>query len=70
MSHCKVLCEQVVGAFKEDVMSVLGDGFEAEHPELQTVLEKAYNPFEDIESNHLFEKFCIDHLGCLVSLLL
>ena len=47
-------------------MSVLvgvGVGFEAEHPELQTVSEKAYNTFEYIEPNHLFEKFCIDNLG-------
>ncbi len=68
ISFCKVLCEQVIEAFKEDVTCALGIGFEAEQPELETVLQKVYNPFEDIDSNYLFEKFCIDHLGCLVSL--
>ena len=64
ISHCKVLCEQVIEAFKEDVRCALG---EVEQPELETVLQKVYKPFEDIDSNYLFEKFCIDQLGCLVS---
>ena len=34
---------------------------------IQTALQQDYDPFKNIDSNYLFEKFCVDHLGCLVS---
>lgn len=34
------------------------------------MFEADINPFCGVDTNHLFEKFCFEHLGCLVSSLL
>ena len=34
---------------------------------LSLVLNKDYDAFQGIDTNYRFEKFCVEHLGCLVS---
>ena len=36
-------------------------------PSLSVALEESPSPFHGIDSNYLFEKYCVDNFGCLVS---
>ena len=38
-----------------------------ELPGFSDIFDADYNPFCGVDTNHLFEKYCIEHLGCLVS---
>lgn len=38
-----------------------------ELPGLHDIIDTKYNPFDGIDTNYLFERFCVEHLGCLVS---
>lgn len=58
ISGCRLLCNRALNQLKIDVVNSsdnsaidLGD----------------YNPFKSIDTNYLFEKYCVEHLGCLVS---
>ena len=46
------------------MITALGNSFEAaiSHIDLES-----YDQFKSIDTNYLFEKYCIDNLGCLVS---
>lgn len=68
IQSCRSLCKQAVDEVKSEIVEALrksGPGSESEC--LSTVLEKQYDPFENIDTNYLFEKFCVEHLGCNVS---
>ena len=41
--------------------------FGIELPSLSDIFDADYNPFHGVDTNDLFEKYCIEHLGCLVS---
>lgn len=63
---CKSLYQRAIMAMKEKVLHHLA-GAGVELPGLQDIFDAEYNPFNGIQTNHLFERFCIEHLGCLVS---
>ncbi len=56
---CKTLCKQATDGIKEGIKAT---------PGLTDVLSNDPHPFQDIDTNYLFEKFCLEHLGVLVSL--
>ena len=64
ISCCRFLCKQALSMFKADVITALGNSFEVAiaHIDLES-----YDQFKSIDTNYLFEKYCIDNLGCLVS---
>lgn len=66
---CKSLCKQAVDRVKEDVTAKLASaGINCDSvPGLVDVLNNDPDPFQCIDSNYRFEKFCVEHLGCLVS---
>lgn len=63
VSCCKSLCNQAVNELKGDIIAALNPSGQ----DISLVLNKDYDPFKNIDTNYLFEKFCVDHLGCLVS---
>ena len=66
ISGCKNLCQRTITDIKEKVVDhVAEDGIEL--PGLCDIFDADFNPFDGIDTNHLFEKFCTEHLGCLVS---
>jgi len=66
VSCCRSVCNQAVNDLKSDIISALNkSGPEGE--DLCLALNKDYDPFESIDTNYRFEKFCINNLGCLVS---
>ena len=66
VSRCRLLCNQAVNALNGNVITLLNrSGQMCE--DLGLVLNKDADPFTNIDTNYLFEKFCVDHLGCLVS---
>ena len=67
ISGCRLLCNQALDNLKGDVVKALKTSGD-EEKQLSLVLNANYDPFENIDTNYLFEKFCVDHLGCLVSL--
>ena len=66
---CKSLCKQAADEIKEGVKATLTSaGINCESiPGLLNALDSDANPFQSIDSNYLFEKFCSEHLGYLVS---
>ena len=68
LAGCKSLCKQAADEIKEGVGTTLASaGISCESiPGLTDVLDNDPDPFQSIDSNYLFEKFCIEHLGCLV----
>ena len=66
ISGCRLLCSQALNSLKEDIATVLQTS-DPERENLAVVLNKKYDPFESIDTNYLFEKYCADHLGYLVS---
>ena len=67
ISCCRFLCKQALCSFKADVISALGNSFEGA---LAHINLEGYDQFKNIDTNYLFEKYCIDNLGCLVSITL
>ena len=61
ISSCRQLCSQAIDNLKMEVRAVLVD--QPKNDTIEQVLEKRYDPF------HLFEKYCVQELGCLVSIL-
>ena len=66
---CKNLSKQAADEVKVGVKAtLLNAGITWESiPGLTEVLDKDPDPFQSIDSNYLFEKFCTEHLGYLVS---
>lgn len=60
-----MLCGQAINMLKRDVMAALGSSNEGSSTIARIDLEE-YDHFRNIDTNYLFEKYCIDHLGCLV----
>lgn len=60
-----MLCGQALNMLKRDVMAALGSSNEGTSTIACINLEE-YDQFKNIDTNYLFEKYCIDHLGCLV----
>ena len=66
VTNCRLLCNHAVDYFKSHVVTALNaSGQDSE--DIQLALQEEYDPFKDIDTNYRFEKFCVDHLGCLVS---
>ena len=66
---CKELCQQTSEIIEQGVQEHLvrvGIDFE-QIQGLPDVFEANHNPFHGVDTNHMFEKFCIEHLGYLVS---
>ena len=66
ISSCRQLCSQAIDNLKMEVRAVLVD--QPKNDTIEQVLEKRYDPFHDIDTNYLFEKYCVQELGCLVSI--
>ena len=65
MSNCRLLCNQSVDHLKKSVYDVLNIS-EPLTQSVQSVLQQEYDPFKGIDTNYLFEKFCVDNLGLVV----
>ena len=65
VSGCRMLCGQALNMLKRDVIAALGSSNEGTSTIAHINLEE-YDQFKNIDTNYLFEKYCIDHLGCLV----
>ena len=68
MNGCRTLCKQAVSRIKDGVKSSLASaGINCEDvPGLMDVLSDEPDPFRCTDTNYRFEKFCVEHLGCLV----
>ena len=64
ISSCRLLCTQALKSFRTDIVASLGSSVEGKISEIDL---DCYDPFQHIDSNYLFEKFCTENLGCLVS---
>ena len=65
---CKSLCKQTADKIKGVKAALASSGINCENiPGLTDVLDNDPDPFQSIDSNYLFEKFCSEHLGYLVS---
>ena len=69
ITGCKDLCQHTILTIKGMVQGQLAEaGIEFDQlPGLNAIFDADYNPFHGVDTNHLFEGFCIEHLGCLVS---
>ena len=66
VANTRLLCNQTIELLKARVLTAINtEGDVTENIEL--AFQSAFDPFRDIATNYLFEKFCMDHLGCLVS---
>ena len=64
MDGCKALCKQTVDKFKERIevyLASAGIGLE-DIPGVQDICAEDPDPFKGIETNYLYETFCIEHL--------
>ena len=66
ISGCKSLCQHTIMAMKGKVLDHVAEAG-IELPGLHDIIDTKYNPFDGIDTNYLFERFCVEHLGCLVS---
>ena len=66
ISGCKSLCQHTIMTIKGKVQDQLVEAG-IELPGFSDIFDADYNPFCGVDTNHLFEKYCIEHLGCLVS---
>lgn len=66
VSGCKSLCQHTIVAMKGKVLDHVAEAG-IELPGLHDIIDTKYNPFDGIDTNYLFERFCVEHLGCLVS---
>ena len=67
VSGCRLLCNQALIQLRADVTAALSSPEEGVIAHLN--LKEDYDPFKNIDTNYLFEKYCVEHLGCLVSIL-
>ena len=58
ISGCRLLCNRALNQLKIDVVNSSDNS---------TIDLGDYDPFKSIDTNYLFEKYCVEHLGCLVS---
>ena len=67
--ECNKLCNEAVKELQTDVKAKLESaGIDCDSVDgLSDSLCKEVDLFENVGSNYLFEKFCIDHFGYLVS---
>lgn len=65
---CKTLCKQAVDRINDGIEAALKNaGICCESvPGLRDAMNSDPDPFKGVDTNYLFEKFCIEHLGCLV----
>ena len=66
VAGCRLLCSRALDNLKRDITTALQTN-DPEGKELSVILNREYDPFQSIDTNYRFEKFCVDHLGCLVS---
>lgn len=64
VSGCGLLCNLAFQQMKADMCKFLNC---TEEGVTFHVDVKVYDPFHNVDTNYLFEKYCVDHLGCLVS---
>ena len=69
VSGTRTMCHSSVEKVKEDVKKALSNACVSceSIPGLQDVLDKDYDNFEGIDTNYLYEKFCLEHFGIVVS---
>ena len=69
INGCKTLCKQTADELKEGVrLSLASAGINIECvPGMSDVFAQDPDPFKGMDTTYLYEKFCIEHLGCLVS---
>ena len=61
ISGCRLLCNHALNRLKMDIAG----GVDCSEDRL--INFEDYDPFKNIDTNYLFEKYCVQHLGCLVS---
>jgi hypothetical protein len=59
-----MLCRQALSMLMKDVIATFGSSSEGA---LARIDLEGYDQFKNIDTNYLFEKYCVDHLGCLVN---
>ena len=64
VSGCRVLCNLALQQMKTDMTKALNS---TEGDIMADIDVKDYDPFHNLDSNYLLEKYCVDHLGCMVS---
>ena len=65
----RTLCKNTADEVKAEVVKTLSDAgvcYES-IPGLQEVLDKDYDHFRCIDTNYLYEKFCLEHFGIVES---
>ena len=63
VSGCRLLCNEALMQMKTDVVAALGS---ANAGLIAHINFEDYDQFKGIDTNYLFEKYCVTHLGCLV----
>lgn len=68
---CRTLCKETAHELKKSVrLSLASAGISVEGASGKAhVLAQDLDPFKGVDTNYLYEKFCIEHFGCLVSVL-
>lgn len=72
ITGCKTLCKLSVDTVKDGVKRTLNNAVLHVDcvPGLAAVLDINADPFKGVDTNYLFESFCVNYLGCLVSTVL
>ena len=63
------MCRSTAEIVKQDIKKTLSNsGVSCENISgLQHVLDKDYDSFVGIDTNYLYEKYCLEHFGIVVS---
>lgn len=63
ITGCKILCSGVADRYKASITAALASaGISSDAiPSLSVALEESPSPFHGIDSNYLFEKYCVDN---------
>ena len=66
---CKALCKKTADKMKNTFQLSLAAADIAleDVPGMTDIFAQDPDPFRGVETNYLYEKFCIEHLGCVVS---
>ena len=69
VSSCRSICSRALDSLKHDIVTALKACEPEREVDLSLVLNKDYDVFQKIDTNYRFEKFCVEHLDCLVSII-
>ena len=64
IAGCRQLCNQTIYYLKTEIDQCLSD---TPNEAIRRILERDYDPFCEIDTNYLFQKYCVEEYGCVVS---